>query len=146
MIHPTALVHESVHVPESSAVWAFCNIGMGVVIEENVSIGAHTEIGNYSRIGEGTRIGRGVFLPHKSQVGRWVFIGPNATFADDKHPSVNKGLYRPQPPTIEDHARVGAGADILAGVTIGEGAMVGMGSVVTKDVPPYKTVKGNPAR
>lgn len=119
---------------------------MGCLIGERVSIGTYTEIGTYSVIGESTRIGMGVFMPNRSHVGRYVFIGPKVTFTDDKYPDVTKANYRPRPPIIKDHASIGAGAVILPGVVIGEGAKVGAGSVVTKDVDPYTTVLGNPAR
>ena len=146
MIHPTADVHETVTVGEDSVVWGCACVMAGTRIGPRCSIGRHSEIGRYCEIGEGTRISFGVFLPNKTRVGRHVFIGPRATFTDDKRPGVIKEMYRPEPPVIEDHAAIGAGAVILPGVRIGTGALVGAGAVVTRDVAPWTTVCGNPAR
>lgn len=146
MIHPTAEVHDTVRSTKPVTIWAGACVMSGTVLDAGVSIGRHSEIGRDCRIGEGTRIGYGVFLPNRTVIGRYVFIGPNVTFTDDKHPSVIKALYRPAPCVVEDSASIGAGAVILPGVRIGQGAMVGAGAVVTKDVPPWTTVMGNPAR
>ena len=146
MKHPSSDIHPSAVIPDSSTVWAFCVLGMGVSLGENTSVGAGTELGNYTTVGEGTRIGKGCFLPHRSQIGRYVFIGPHVTFTDDKHPDVGKAHYKPQPPQVGDYASIGAAAVILPGITIGSAARIGAGAVVTRDVPAGETWFGVPAR
>ena len=79
-------------------------------------------------------------------IGDRVFIGHYVITANDKHPVVGNPNWVPQPPVIEDDASIGGGAVILPGVRIGKGAIVGMGAVVTKDVPPGETWVGVPAR
>ena len=99
-----------------------------------------------SFIGEGSRLQHGVFLPNGSRLGRNVFIGPNATFTDDRHPRVGNKYYIAEPPCLLDECSVGAGAVILPGVTIGKGAMIGAGCVVTHNVPDHAVVVGNPSK
>jgi hypothetical protein len=79
-------------------------------------------------------------------VGNDVFIGPNATFANDKFPRSKKYPDKYLETTIEDGASIGAGAVILPGLTVGQGALVGAGAAVTRSVPPRAIVVGNPAR
>lgn len=142
-IDPTAKLGRGV------TVWHFARILARVVLGDDVSIGSGAEIGRGSSIAGRTRIGAGVFLPPDSVVGQRVFIGPNCTFTDDRHPRVPEvahATYCAQPPCIGDDAAIGAGCVILPGVTIGRGARVGAGSVVTKDVPAGAMVRGVPAR
>lgn len=146
MIHPTAIIHPTAVVHETCAVWQYTNIMNGVVLSEGVSVGGNSEIGRFSFVGPFSRIGFGVFLPNRSRIGSRVFIGPNVTFCDDKKPFVGNPDYTAQPPIIEDGASIGAGAVILPGVKIGKYALIGAGSVVTKDVLPDRIVMGNPAR
>ena len=145
MIHPSAIVHETATVHETADVWQFSHIMNGVILSEGVSIGGQSEIGRFSFIGPFTRISYGCFLPSRTQVGARVFIGPNVTMCDDKHPYVGNPAYTAKPPIIEDNASIGAGAVLLPGVRIGRYAVVGAGSVVTKDVLPDTTVIGCPA-
>ena len=139
-INPTAKVHDS------SDVFDFANILADVEIAHCCSIGSGTELGRGTKVGAYTRIGQGCFFPPNSRIGRQVFVGPGVYCADDKHPYVHvqgeDPPYNPQPPVIDDGAVIGIGAVLLPGVHIGEGAIVAAGTVVTKDVPPYITVKG----
>jgi UDP-2-acetamido-3-amino-2,3-dideoxy-glucuronate N-acetyltransferase len=117
-----------------------------VVLGDNVSVGSHAEIGRGTVIGANSRVGHGAFLPTNSRVGENVFIGPGVYCADDKHPRVNNPHYVAQPPVIEDHAVIGMGAVLLPGVHIGRNAVIGAGSVVTRDVGENETVYGEAAR
>ena len=139
-IDPTAKLGKNVKV------WQFASVLKDVVLEDNVQIGAGAEIGRGSIIGEGSRVGHGVFLPPNSKIGKNCFIGPSVTFTDDKNPVCGNASYTAQPPTMEDWSSIGAGAVILPGITIGKGALVGAGAVVTRDVGEGMIVKGNPAR
>lgn len=109
-------------------------------------IGSNVYVGMHTVMGENVRIQHGAFLVRRMKIGDRVFIGPNATFTDDRHPVVNNPRYRPEPPVLEDDVNVGANATILPGVRLGKGCTVGAGAVVTRDVAPYTTVVGNPAR
>lgn len=142
-VHPTAKVHQT------TCLWHGARILADVVIGYNCNIGGGAEIGRGTTIGSCTRISSGVFLPPAARVGNSVFIGPNATFTDDRDPKVRRfgdGPYTAEPPIIEDHANIGAGAVVLPGVRIGHHALVGAGAIVTKDVPPHAVVRCEPAR
>lgn len=125
-----------------------CEIGDDVKIGTFVEIQKGVKIGNRCKISSHTFICEGVTLEDD------VFIGHNVTFINDRYPRATNGEGRLQteadwqcvPTVVKRGASVGSGATILCGVTIGENALVGAGSVVTKDVPPGAVVAGNPAR
>lgn len=145
-IHPLAFIHESADIGENVIVWQFASILKNVVLEKGVSIGAGTEIGSGTTIGRDSRISAQVFLPSNSVIGERVFVGPRCVMTDDRHPRVGNFHYTAEPPTLESGCSVGAGSVILPGIRIGFGALVGAGSVVTKDVNPHEHVRGEPAR
>lgn len=146
MIHDKAEIHPSAKLGKNITVWAFANILAECVIGDNVSIGAGAEIGRGTVIGKNSRISAHVFLPSNSVIGENVFIGPNATFTDDRMPRAGNDNYIAEPPVLRDGCSVGAGAVVLPGVMIGERAMVGAGAVVTRNVAPNGLVRGEPAR
>ena len=131
---------------EGCQVWQFATICDFTIIGHDAVIGSGAWIGRNVRIGHSTRIQHGAFIPNGSNIGAYVFIGPNVTLTDDKYPRAGNYAYRPEPPILKDYCSIGAGVVILPGVTIGEKAMVGAGSVVTQDVPPFAVVIGSPAR
>jgi acetyltransferase-like isoleucine patch superfamily enzyme len=147
-IHPTAELDPTVEVGDGVTVWANAGILHHAVLGNNVSVGRCSEIGHHTTIGDGTRIGYNVFIPNNAKIGRDVFIGPSVTFCDDMHPRIRRTWeppYHAQPPVIEDGAAVGAGVVVLPGIHIGKGAKIAAGSVVTKDVGDYVTVRGGKA-
>ncbi|MGH8232715.1 MAG: acyltransferase [Rhodanobacteraceae bacterium] len=97
-------------------------------------------------IGDRVTVKNGVQLWDGCRIGNDVFIGPNATFTNDRFPKSRNRSFQALPIFVEDNAVVGAGAVLLPGVRIGAGATVAAGAVVTKDVPPGALVMGNPAR
>ena len=122
------------------------NIYKSATIGEGTKIGAFAEIGNNVIIGKNCSIGFGVFIPENVVVKNNVFIGPSAVFTNDKY-APSKGKWKDEPPTIvNDNVSIGANSTILPNLNIGKGAKIGAGSVVTKDVPAFNTVVGNPAR
>lgn len=124
------------------------------------SVGDGCRIASFVEIQRGVTIGRGVkveafaFIPTGVTIEDGAFIGPHACFTNDRHPRAADESGRPLtadqwdvvPTLVRRGASVGANATIVCGVTIGEGALVGAGSVVTRDVPPHTLVVGNPAR
>ena len=146
MIHQKAEVHESAKLGNNVTIWQFASVLADCVIGDNVSIGACSEIGRGSVIGKGSRISAQVFLPSNSVIGEYVFIGPNVTFTDDRLPVAGNTDYLAEPPVLRDGCSVGAGSVVLPGVMIGEDAMIGAGSVVTRNVSPKALVRGEPAR
>ena len=130
---------------QGCSIWAYAVIEEQVTLGDAVVIGSHCYIGRGTRIGDYSRLQSRVFVPRHTYIGRYVFIGPGVLLCDDKYPQVN-ALYMPEPPVIHNHVSIGAGAIIGPGVTLHEGCQIGMGAVVTKDVPAQTLVYGNPAR
>lgn len=145
MIHPLSDV-QTTYIGENSRVWQFSVILKNARIGNNCNICAHTLIENDVVIGNNVTIKSGVYIWDGVRIGNNVFIGPSVTFTNDKNPRSKIYPDSFQKIRIHDHASIGANATLLPGVTIGKGAMIGAGSVVTKDVPPYAVVVGNPAR
>lgn len=145
MIHETAIC-ESKKIGIGTNIWAFSHVLFGAVIGEDCNICDHVFIEHDVIIGNRVTIKSGVQLWDGLRVADDVFIGPNATFTNDKTP---RSKQRPQSflvTKVEIGASIGANATILPGITIGRFAIVGAGAVVTHNVPPYATVVGNPAR
>jgi UDP-2-acetamido-3-amino-2,3-dideoxy-glucuronate N-acetyltransferase len=131
-------------------------IGKGTVIHDQVNlykckIGDNCKIDSYVYIEEGVEIGNNckirpfVFIPTGVTIEDNVFVGPNVTFTNDKYPKV-RGEWRLSPIIVKKGASIGGNSVILPGVTIGENALIGAGSVVTKNVPNNTVVAGNPAQ
>ncbi len=144
-LHPQGIC-ESESVGAGTRIWAFAHVLPGASIGRDCNICDGVFIENQVVIGDRVTVKCGVQLWDGVSVGDDVFIGPNATFTNDKFP--RSKVYQQTVPTtrIANGASIGANATILPGVTIGTGAMVGAGAVVTHDVPPKSVVVGNPAR
>lgn len=120
-----------------------CTIG------NNVSIGSYTELSHNVVIADDVRIHSRCFIPEGTVIERGAWLGPCVCITNDKHPGPAREPGAPKilnTVIIEHHAVIGANVTILPGVVIGHRALVGAGAVVTKNVPPYATVVGNPAR
>lgn len=146
-VHPTALIAKTARIGKGTKIWAFvqvmdgakigkgCVLGNGVYIDRNVRIGNNVKIHNKSCVYNGTVIEDN------------VFVGPHVCFTNDKYPAHNttrnlKGVsWR-----VKKGAVIGANVTVLPDVTIGKGAVIGAGSIVTKNVPDKAKVYGNPAR
>ncbi len=143
--HPAALV-ESARIGRGTRIWAFAHVLPGATIGEDCNICDHTFIENDVVVGDRVTIKCGVQLWDGVRLEDDVFVGPNATFTNDRMPRSKQ-----RPPAllqtfVRKGASIGANATILPGIEIGAGAMVAAGAVVTKDVPPRALVMGNPAR
>lgn len=143
-VHPMGLC-ESTNVGDQTRIWAFAHVLPGARIGRDCNICDHVFIENDVVLGDSVTIKCGVQLWDGMRLGDRVFVGPNATFANDRYPRSKRYPENFLSTVIEDDASIGANATILPGVRIGQGAMVGAGAVVTRDVPPYATVVGNPA-
>ncbi len=134
-------------------IFAFVNL-YGCTIGDNTKVGTFVEIQKNAFIGRNCKISSHTFICEGVTIEDNVFIGHNVTFINDMYPrsTVEGGGLQTEadwsvvPTFIRKGASVGSSATILAGVTVGEGAIVGAGAVVTKDVPPWTIVAGNPAK
>ena len=145
-IHETARVDARAEIGEGSKVWInvqireHARIGSDCIISKDVYIDHAVQIGDRCKIQNSVSVYNGV------TIGDDVFVGPNACFTNDKVPRAFNADWKITPTHIGNGASIGANATIVCGISIGEYAMVAAGSVVTRDVPPYTLVMGNPAR
>ena len=137
---------QSKNIGAGTSIWQFCVVLPGAQIGAECNICSHCLIENDVIVGNRVTVKCGVQLWDGLRVEDDVFIGPNVTFTNDMHPR-SKQYPDAFPETIiRRGASIGANATILPGIEIGEGAMIGAGSVVTKSVAPHLTVVGSPAR
>lgn len=144
--HSTAQVSDLATIGKDTKIWndsqireyvkigGNCNIGKGVYIDINVIVGDNVKIQN------NVNVYHGVIIEND------VFLGPSMTFTNDLYPRAFNEDWKVESTLVKKGASIGANATIVCGTVIGEYAMIGAGSVVTKDVPPYALVIGNPAR
>ena len=145
IIHASAEVH-SESLGKHTRVWQSVVVLSGAIIGDDCNICSHCFIENDVRIGDRVTIKSGVQLWDGITVEDDVFIGPNATFTNDKHPRSREYSGEVFKTMVCKGASVGANATLLPGIKIGPYAMVGAGAVVTRDVPDRAIVVGNPAR
>jgi len=148
-VHESSIIDEPVTIGKNTKIWHFSHIQSGAVIGEGCSIGQNVNIGNNVKIGNYVKIQNNVSVYEGVELEDYVFCGPSMVFTNVKLPRSEfpqRGSSHYSKTLVKKSASIGANATIVCGVTIGEYAMIGSGSIVTKDVPPYTLVVGNPAR
>ena len=146
-------VSPDVKMGKDVRIFAFVNL-YGCTIGDHTRIGTFVEIQKNAFIGSNCKISSHSFICEGVTVEDDVFIGHGVTFINDMYPrstAPGGGLqteadWKVVPTRVSRGASIGSGATILAGITVGEGAIIGAGAVVTKDVPPWTIVAGNPAK
>ena len=152
-IHQTAEVSEKATIGAGTSVWNYCQVRENVHIGSNCILGREVYVDFGVEIGDNVKIQNGVSVYHGVTIENGVFVGPGAIFTNDKRPrAINpdgslKGAddWEVSKTQVGYGASIGAGAVILP-VVIGRFALIGAGSVVTKDVPDHAIMVGNPAR
>ena len=137
---------QTTSIGDGTTIWQFVVILKGAVIGNNCNICANTLIENNVVIGNNVTVKSGVYIWDGVKIEDNVFIGPCVAFTNDKYPRSKVYPDEFLHTIIRKGASIGANATILPGIEIGEKAIVGAGSVVTKNVPPCAIVVGNPAR
>lgn len=137
---------QTTNIGENTRIWQFSVVLKDAVIGNDCNICAHTLIENDVIIGNNVTVKSGVYIWDGIRIEDDVFIGPNATFTNDNTPRSKQYPEKFLTTVIKKGASIGANATILPGITLGEFCMVGAGSVVTKDIPAYALVVGNPAK
>jgi len=153
--HPAALV-ESDQIGSGTRVWAFAHVMAGARIGRNCNVGDHAFVETGAVVGDNVTLKNNVCVWLGVTLEDDVFVGPNASFTNDRHPRSPRmpqvrGRYeRPEgwllPTVVERGVSIGANATILPGLRLGRYSMIGAGAVVTADVPPFALVVGSAAR
>ena len=138
------------HIPRSTTVWQHVVILPGARIGENCNICSHVFIENDVVIGDDVTIKNGCLIYDGVRIERGAFIGPGVVFTNDRYPRARRyDTAREivfEPTVVKEGAAIGANSTIICGVTIGRDAMIGAGSVVTRNIPDGAKAFGNPAR
>ena len=145
--HDSALIDEPCAIGKGTKIWHFCHIMTGVVIGERCSLGQNVFVASGCVIGHNVKIQNNVSVYEGVTLEDDVFCGPSAVFTNVDNPRSHvprKNEYRPT--RVQRGATIGANATVVCGATLGRYSFVGAGSVVTRDVPDYAMVYGNPAR
>jgi UDP-2-acetamido-3-amino-2,3-dideoxy-glucuronate N-acetyltransferase len=148
-VHESSYIDENVVIGKGTKIWHFSHIQSGSIIGKKCSIGQNVNIGNNVKIGNHVKIQNNVSVYEGVELEDYVFCGPSMVFTNIKVPRSEfpqRGSDFYLKTLVKKSASIGANATIVCGVTIGEYALIGSGAVVTKDVPPYSLVIGNPGR
>ena len=153
-VHPTAEVEDGASIGAGTRVWRNAQVRKGARVGRECIVGKDAFVDVDVVVGDRSKIENGAYLFKGARLGEGVFVGPGAILTNDRLPRainadgtlksatdwIESGV------TIERGASVGAGAVLVAGITVGSFALIGAGAVVTRDVPAYALVVGNPAR
>lgn len=145
-IHPTSIVDEGAVIGQGTRIWHYCHLMSGAVLGENCNLGQNVFLDNNVLIGNRVKIQNNVSVYNSVVIEDDVFLGPSMVFTNVINPrSFIERKHEFQQTIVHKGASIGANATIVCGVHIGIYAMVGAGAVITKDVPPYALMMGNPA-
>ena len=147
--HQSSYIDENVKIGEGTKIWHFSHIQSGAIIGTNCSIGQNVNIGNNVKIGNSVKIQNNVSIYEGVELEDYVFCGPSMVFTNIRLPRSEfpqKGSEYYEKTLVKKSASIGANATIICGVTIGRYALIGSGTVITKDVPDYALVIGNPGK
>ena len=148
-VNEYAVIDDNVQIGEGTKVWHFSHIQSGSIIGKSCSLGQNVNVGNNVRIGNHVKIQNNVSVYEGVELEDYVFCGPSMVFTNivnprSKYPQVGAQFYLKT--LVKEGASLGANCTIVCGHTIGRFAFIGAGSVVTKDIPDFALVVGNPSR
>ena len=148
-VHESSFIDADVYIGEGTKIWHFSHIQSGAIIGNECILGQNVNVANHVRIGNYCKIQNNVSIYEGVELEDYVFCGPSMVFTNIKVPRSEfpqKGSDYYQKTLVKKSATIGANATILCGITVGEYALIGSGAVVTKDVPAYTLVVGNPGK
>ena len=148
-VHDTAVIDDNVSIGDNTKIWHFSHIQSGAVIGENCSLGQNVNVANNVKIGNSVKIQNNVSVYEGVELEDYVFCGPSMVFTNILLPRCEfpqRGSEFYDKTLVKKSASIGANATIVCGNTIGQYAMIGAGAVVTKDVPDFALILGNPGK
>tara|TARA_Y100001958_G_C21127505_1_gene469788 strand:+ start:339 stop:914 length:576 start_codon:yes stop_codon:yes gene_type:complete len=148
-IHNSCYIDENVRIGTNTKIWHFSHIQSGSIIGKSTTIGQNVNIGNNVKIGNCVKIQNNVSIYEGVEIEDYVFCGPSMVFTNILLPRSEfpqRGSKHYMKTIVRKSASIGANATIVCGITIGRYALVGAGSVVTKSIPNFGLVYGNPAK
>jgi len=146
-VHPTAIVDTGAHIGKDTKIWHFCHVSSGATIGQGCSLGQNVFVGKDVKLGNNVKVQNNVSIYERVEIEDHAFLGPSMVFTNVMNPRSEvsrKHEYRKT--LVKQGATIGANATVVCGHTIGAYAFIGAGAVVTKNVPDYALVYGNPAR
>ena len=148
-VHESSYIDDNVKIGINSKIWHFSHIQSGSIIGSNTTIGQNVNVGNNVKIGNFVKIQNNVSVYEGVELEDYVFCGPSIVFTNvllprSQFPQRGEGYYLKT--LVKKCASIGANATIVCGTTIGECSLIGAGSVITKDVPNFALVRGNPGK
>jgi len=147
--HDTAVIDENISIGNRTKIWHFSHIQSGAVIGENCSLGQNVNVGNNVKIGNHVKIQNNVTVYEGVELEDYVFCGPSMVFTNILLPRCEfpqRGSEFYDKTLVKKSASIGANVTIVCGNTIGQYAIIGAGAVVTKDVPNFALILGNPGK
>lgn len=144
-VHPTAIVEDGATIGDGTQVWHHAHVRDGATLGDGCVLGKNVYIDTGAIVGNRVKIQNNVSVYLGVRIADDVFVGPAATFTNDKVPRAFNTDWQVVPTLVETGASIGANATIVCGTTLGEYCMVAAGATVTRDVQPYQLVAGTPA-
>jgi UDP-2-acetamido-3-amino-2,3-dideoxy-glucuronate N-acetyltransferase len=148
-VHESSYVDENVVIGAKTKIWHFSHIQSGTIIGKSTSIGQNVNIGNNVKIGDSVKIQNNVSVYEGVEIENYVFCGPSMVFTNILNPRSEfpqRGSKFYKKTLVRKSASIGANATIICGNILGQYSLIGAGAVVTKDVPDFAMVIGNPAK
>jgi acetyltransferase-like isoleucine patch superfamily enzyme len=145
-IHSSAFVEDGAQIGDGTRVWHHAHLRSGSRVGSGCNLGKNVYVDTGAEIGDRVKIQNNVSVFHGVHIDDDVFVGPSATFTNDRVPRAFNDHWRIVETWVDHGASIGANATIVCGHRLGEYSMVGAGSVVTRDVEPHELVVGSPAR
>ena len=146
-VHPSSIVDDGAIIGENTKIWHFCHISSNTIIGKDCNFGQNVFVAPNVKLGNGVKVQNNVSIYEGVECADAVFLGPSMVFTNVMNPRSGVSRKNEYKKTIvQEGVTIGANATIVCGISIGKYAFIGAGAVVTKNIPPFALVVGNPSR